>query len=50
VAAAGRLFPTLTRGLDPVLLGTGVNFLVLVVSFARSRGRSRLPATGYRTS
>lgn len=50
VAAVGRLFPGLTAGVDPVLLGTGVNFLVLVVSFARSRGRSRLPATGYRTS
>ncbi|PYQ36909.1 MAG: hypothetical protein DMF55_03005 [Acidobacteria bacterium] len=36
-AAAGRLFPGWTHGVDPVLLGTGVNFLVLVASFAGSR-------------
>ena len=33
VAAAGRLFPDLALGVDPVLLGTGVNLLILVVSF-----------------
>jgi hypothetical protein len=34
VAAAGRLFPGLAFGLDPVLLGTGVNFVILLVAFA----------------
>ena len=36
-AAAGRLFPRWTHGVDPVLLGTGVNFLVLAAFFAGSR-------------
>jgi SSS family solute:Na+ symporter len=33
VAALGRLFPVLARGADPVLLGTGVNLIILVSSF-----------------
>ncbi len=37
VAAAGRLFPRLAGGADPVLLGTGVNFAVLLVSYAIDR-------------
>ena len=37
VAAAGRLVPGLARGIDPVLLGTGVNLLVLLASVALSR-------------
>ena len=32
VAAAGRFFPDLIGGTDPVLAGTGVNLLVLLVS------------------
>ena len=47
VAAAGRLVPGLIRGVDPVLLGTGVNLLVLVFSvivshlpFSVSRSRA----------
>jgi SSS family solute:Na+ symporter len=47
VAAAGRLFPGFARGADPVLLGTGVNLLILLVSFAVPR-RYRLPAAGSR--
>ena len=43
VAAAGRLFPRLAFGVDPVLVGTGVNLLVLLVSFARVRLVSRFP-------
>jgi Na+/proline symporter len=42
IAAAGRFFPDLTRGADPVLLGTGVNLLVLVASFMLAR-ISRFP-------
>lgn len=49
VAAAGRLVPALAFGADPVLLGTGVNLVILLFSFARSRG-SGLPATGSRTA
>lgn len=37
VAALGRLFPALAFGTDPVLVGTGVNLAVLLVSFAGSR-------------
>ncbi|MEO8190694.1 MAG: hypothetical protein ABI682_10175 [Acidobacteriota bacterium] len=37
VAAAGRLVPRLAGGVDPVLLGTGVNFAVLLVSYAIDR-------------
>jgi len=44
-AAAGRLFPRLAFGVDPVLLGTGVNLVVLVLSFA-----SRLRTTAPRNS
>ena len=42
VAAAGRLFPDLAFGADPVLLGTGLNFVVLVASGLTSRF-SRFP-------
>jgi SSS family solute:Na+ symporter len=51
VAAAGRLVPGSTGSADPVLVGTGVNLIVLIVSFAfgkrpfRNRG-SRLTADG----
>ncbi|MDQ2870172.1 MAG: hypothetical protein M3S32_05475 [Acidobacteriota bacterium] len=37
VAAAGRLVPGLAGPSDPVLLGTGVNFLVLAASFLLAR-------------
>jgi SSS family solute:Na+ symporter len=37
VAAAGRLFPGSTGRADPVLAGTGVNLLVLVVSLLAAR-------------
>ncbi len=37
VAAAGRLVPGLAGSADPVLLGTGVNFAVLALSFAIDR-------------
>jgi solute:Na+ symporter, SSS family len=37
VAAAGRLFPGSTGRADPVLAGTGVNLLVLVVSILAAR-------------
>jgi SSS family solute:Na+ symporter len=37
VAAAGRLFPGSTGRADPVLVGTGVNLLVLVVSTLAAR-------------
>jgi Na+/proline symporter len=43
VAAAGRLIPGLARGVDPVLLGTGVNLLILLVSFLHAHV-SRLPS------
>jgi len=33
-AAAGRFFPSLAGGRDPVLLGTAVNALLLVAAFA----------------
>jgi hypothetical protein len=36
-AALGLLVPGLARGIDPVLLGTGVNLVVLVLSFFVSR-------------
>ena len=39
VAALGRLVPGLALGADPVLLGTGVNLLVLVLSSALPRPR-----------
>jgi len=45
VAAGGRLFPALAFGVDPVLLGTGVNLLVLSASLV-----FRLPSTVSRTS
>jgi SSS family solute:Na+ symporter len=48
-AALGRLVPTLAFGADPVLVGTGVNFAILLFSFAGSH-RSRLPAPGSRTA
>ncbi|HEY1434299.1 MAG TPA: hypothetical protein VGG65_02930 [Thermoanaerobaculia bacterium] len=38
-AAAGRFFPSLTGGRDPVLLGTAVNAAVLAITFAASRTR-----------
>src|SRR6266545_5203363 len=34
VAAAGRLAPRWTHGIDPVLLGTGVNLVILLIAFA----------------
>jgi Na+/proline symporter len=37
VAAAGRFFPGLTGGADPVLAGTGVNLAVLLVSILAAR-------------
>jgi Na+/proline symporter len=37
VAAAGRLFPGSTGRADPVLAGTGVNLLVLLVSILAAR-------------
>jgi len=37
VAAAGRLAPGLARGVDPVLLGTGVNLVILLGSTLVSR-------------
>jgi hypothetical protein len=54
VAAAGRLVPGSTGSADPVLVGTGVNLVVLIASFAfgkrpfRNRGR-RLTAGGSQT-
>jgi SSS family solute:Na+ symporter len=45
VAAVGRLFPELAGGIDPVLLGTGVNLVVLFLSFV-----FRLPSAVYRPS
>ena len=45
VAAAGRFFPDLIGGADPVLAGTGVNLLVLLVSIlAANRPRRRAAA------
>ena len=47
VAAAGRLFPGCTGRADPVLAGTAVNLIVLVLSVAGarlSRNRARAPA------
>lgn len=51
VAAVGRLVPAASFGADPVLIGTGVNFLILLASYAgmRSLG-SRLPASGSRSA
>ena len=40
VAAAGRLVPDWTHGMDPVLLGTGVNLSILLVAFAFSASRA----------
>lgn len=40
VAALGRLVPGLAFGADPVLLGTGVNLLVLLASSALPRRRA----------
>jgi hypothetical protein len=37
VAAAGRFFPDLTGRTDPVLAGTGVNLIVLLVSIVWAR-------------
>lgn len=41
VAAVGRLFPGAAGGVDPVLLGTGVNFLALLAASAFPRAESR---------
>ena len=38
-AAAGRFFPQLSGGRDPVLIGTAANAAVLLVTFATSRAR-----------
>lgn len=43
VAALGRMIPGLAFGTDPVLLGTGVNLVILLVSFACVRFISRFP-------
>ncbi len=44
-AAAGRFFPSLAGGRDPVLLGTAVNAVLLVGAFAAGRfGRAAAPA------
>src|SRR6185369_1426688 len=43
VAAAGRFFPGLIGRADPVLAGTGVNLLVLLVSILAAN-RTRRPA------
>jgi Na+/proline symporter len=48
VAAAGRFVPRLTGGIDPVLLGTGVNLIVLLVSLLIARV-SRFPFSVSRT-
>ena len=37
-AAAGRFFPALAFGRDPVLVGTAVNALVLAGAFAAAAG------------
>jgi SSS family solute:Na+ symporter len=42
-AAAGRFFPAIARGGDPVLVGTGINAVVLILAFAAGRLR-RAPA------
>jgi len=44
VAAAGRFFPDLIGGTDPVLAGTGVNLLMLVVSILAGRWMRPQPA------
>lgn len=44
VAALGRLAPALSFGGDPVLIGTGVNLAILVLSFGVARARGS-PAT-----
>jgi len=42
VAAVGRFFPALLGGGDPVLVGTGVNLLILLLSVLfPGAGRSR---------
>jgi len=41
-AAAGRFFPALSGGRDPVLLGTAVNAAALAASFLAARLRSGL--------
>lgn len=49
VAAAGRLVPGLTRGADPVLLGTAVNLIVLLASVTVARvSRVRLSVSRLR--
>lgn len=49
VAAGGRLIPGLAHGVDPVILGTSVNLLVLLVSAVVLR-RSRFALHGSTTS
>jgi Na+/proline symporter len=44
VAAAGRFFPDLIGRADPVLAGTGVNLLVLLVSILAANWKRRRPA------
>ena len=44
VAAAGRFFPDLIGGIDPVLAGTAVNLFVLLVSILAGRGIRARPA------
>jgi solute:Na+ symporter, SSS family len=48
VAAVGRMIPGLAFGVDPVLLGTGVNLLILLAAFARVRLVSRFPFPVFR--
>jgi solute:Na+ symporter, SSS family len=43
VAAVGRMIPGLAFGVDPVLLGTGVNLAILLLAFASVRLVSRFP-------
>jgi hypothetical protein len=38
-AVAGRFVPGLSGGRDPVLIGTGVNAVVLVVAYGLARGQ-----------
>ena len=44
VAAAGRFFPAAALGLDPVIAGTALNFVVLAAAAAVRRLRSPAPS------
>jgi hypothetical protein len=45
VAAAGRFFPQLTGNRDPVLAGTAVNLVVLLLSILAARLAPARPGT-----